>query len=222
MNLTKHSSSLTFRNLRALILGPSGSGKSYIMQHFLLKYSIPFDFVTVFTDVPQCKEYNEILNNNKHYNKSNFKIFQWSSKLFNELYKARQNEVKLYKKAEDSGEIKIGSYMKYLTRWLIILNDFSTDIKKISQLLKYSRHLNINFIIIGQYYSQFPPMLRTNSNVIFFKSAGSNRDMEIIYKEIHIDISYNNFKKVFKYITETRKWGTFVFAREGKNSIEYL
>jgi len=93
----------------------------------------------------------------------------------------------------------------YADRILIIMDD-SIDSKIITSkyfkdLILKGRHYNISNIIISQSYRLLPKYIRTNANFISLFETGNRKEMEILYDELHNNLSKNDWQDMYKEIT---------------------
>jgi hypothetical protein len=98
------------------------------------------------------------------------------------------------------------SYGKQFSDRILMIMDDSIDSKIITSkyfkdLILKGRHYNISNIIISQSYRLLPKYIRTNSNFISLFETGNRKEMEILYNELHNNLSKKDWEDMYKEIT---------------------
>ena len=95
---------------------------------------------------------------------------------------------------------------KYADRILIVMDD-SIDSKIITSkafkdLVLKGRHYNISNIIISQSYRLLPKYVRNNCNFISIFETGNKKEADILYEEMHNNLSKERWMELYKYCTD--------------------
>lgn len=93
---------------------------------------------------------------------------------------------------------------KYYNPYIIILDDLGDELQKnssISKLLKMNRHIKSMVLVSSQYWTDLPSDARQNLNFIFLFKNLTDVNLQNIYKYINLNISYEDFYKLYKHIT---------------------
>ena len=169
---------------RLLIIGSSGSGKTYSLKKYLPMLMVPDVLFIVGTTNTQP-------------------IYQKICDDYKEKYKTKI--VLIDNVNEIDKHINQKSLSKTLNN-IVILDDLSTDEMKsssVTNLFKSGRHLKLNVILINQDYYEVPKIIRRNLTglVLFPVSSG----LDTIYKDVK---GYFNSREEFnEYINNTIRSG---------------
>ncbi len=168
---------------RIMIIGSSGSGKTALITNMLLKGWLSYD-----------------------------NLFIYAKSLDQSIYKT------IYKFADGLGLLNNGIYMydslkdminidelKNSERNIILVDDFFADKKDINSLediMFRSRHKNITFLLLGQYFFRIPKSFRGNSShwAIFKNGFGNKIDYKKFIEDTDVDIDEDEFKLIIRKV----------------------
>ena len=180
------------KNVRGLIIGSSGSGKTYCLPDLINMLEFPINEFVIFShtmDSPENKEkYEECINLIKSKNKGADFSFSMISEMPTEdfLYDEENRENFL----ENNHS-------------LIVIDDCNKkEMEKMTSLFTISRHLNISVFLLYQRFFDIPLTIRLNSNllVIFRSSFG----YDTVYRQVktYFQNQKNKFDKLMNLLNK--------------------
>ena len=209
--------------LRAVILGPSGSGKSILLQNMILDIyekcykriylfspSINVDHQT-WEPVKQMIE-KEIINNDNeqfyfdHYDEESlFNIINTQRKIIE--YQKKHNHNKLFS-------------------ILIVVDDFADDVKfsrnskLLHSLFTRGRHSQISTIVATQKFNALSPIIRVNASDLYVFRLRNYSDLQAFLNEVSAIAPKDVILEMYKIATdETYSFLTVKLTAKDKNKI---
>jgi len=209
--------------LRAVILGPSGSGKSILLQNMILDIyekcykriylfspSINVDHQT-WEPVKQMIE-KEIINNDNeqfyfdHYDEESlFNIINTQRKIIE--YQKKHNHNKLFS-------------------ILIVVDDFADDVKfsrnskLLHSLFTRGRHSQISTIVATQKFNALSPIIRVNASDLYVFRLRNYSDLQAFLNEVSAIAPKDVILEMYKIATdETYSFLTVKLTAKDKNII---
>lgn len=173
--------------LRAIILGPSGSGKSILLQNMILDiYRDCFSRIYIFspsinvdyqTWEPVKKYIEKDISNNDN---ENFYYDHYDEEsLFNII--DTQRKIIEYQKKHNN---------KKLFQILIVVDDFADDVKfsrnskLLHSLFTRGRHSQISTIVATQKFNALSPIIRVNASNLFIYRLRNYSDLQAFLDEV--------------------------------------
>ena len=188
------STSLFPLNIRGIITGPSGSGKSNIIYNLIVKKDgLKFTNLYIVSKTLEQEKYKKI----------------------SEIFKLCENEVKLHTYSDC--EITPNDIEKHS---LVVFDDINSP--NIAPFFAMGRHKSIHCFYLCQSYTKIHKYIRDNANfLILFKQDDLN--LKHIYNNyVGNDFSFRQFRNLCYYCWDKRKYGFFVIDKErGKNNGKY-
>jgi len=136
-------------------------------------------------------------------------VYKKSHKVSDEENLIIDDDITKLKKINDYDETK---------NHLIIIDDFINDInKQMSELFIRGRKKNISVIFIVQSYyinNNEWKLIRRNLNYIIIKKINSSKELMTIMKDYSLDISKNEFLKMYEDITKDNKFNFLMLDLE--------
>ena len=183
---------------RSIILGPSFSGKSILLQNMILDiYKGLFKRIYIFSpsidvDYQTWKPVKDHIKNDLKLTETDEEKFYFSEYISEELEKIidTQRKITEYQKKEDH---------KKLYQILIVIDDFadSTEFSRHSKLLHAlftrGRHSQISTIVATQKFSALAPIVRVNASELYVFRLRNYQDLETFINEISALIDKKKF-----------------------------
>ena len=191
--------------VRAIILGPSGSGKSILLQNFILDiYHICFSRIFVFSPSISVDQQTwqpvkdmiskEITNNDDeqfyfdHYDEDAlFNIINTQRKIIE--YQKKHNHNKLFS-------------------MLIVVDDFADDVKfsrnskLLHSLFTRGRHSQISTIVATQKFNALSPIIRVNASDLYVFRLRNYSDLQAFMDEVSAIAPKDVILEMYKIATD--------------------
>ena len=210
--------------MRSIILGPSGSGKSILLQNFILDiYSGCFSRVYIFspsinvdyqTWEPVKKYLNDEVNNGDkdeeyyfdHYDEEGlFNIIDTQKKIIE--YQKKHNHNKLFSV-------------------LIVVDDFADDVKfsrnskLLHSLFTRGRHSQISTIVATQKFNALSPIIRVNASDLYVFRLRNYSDLQTFLDEVSAIASKDVILEMYNLaVDEPFSFLTVKLTSKNKNDI---
>lgn len=181
-----------------LIIGSTGSGKSYFLKYLIL-------------DLVKKKEINYIVvfTSTKHqgfeYIPSSFIHANYSDRKLRKILKQQKTE------------IEKGKQMKCLLVFDDILGSVNFNSKLFQKFITQFRHYNCSVAISTQYIAKIPTIVRENANYSVIFQQHIDRSFKAIYESyfMRLGLEYPKFKK---WLNERTENYSFVFVDNKEKS----
>ena len=193
-------------SVRAIITGPSNSGKTYFLTNLILNIIDDFHKIYIYSPSLHQDLYQKLI---KCFNvflplhviqniiNENISIENLDS-IINELindpdFESSEIEIETYDSIE---ELK---YPQDYEEGIIILDDLNQkemEDPRVQAMFKRSRHNNLSIFIISQDYYELPKRtIRCNGNIFHIFKPNNFRDVQNLYQDkASMDMTYNEFK----------------------------
>jgi len=174
---------------RAMIIAPSGGGKTNIVMNLVLDY-LQFDRLYLYVKDLEEDKYQFLLS-----------YMQSVQKQYNEANDTEEQIFFFSDRAEDI--INVNDLDKDKQN-LIIIDDSVLDKEaneKVSELFIRGRKRNALVIYQTQSYFDVPKIMRLNSNYVILLNANNQRELIEIAKTYASDIDFQEFKNLYKQCT---------------------
>ena len=183
----------------------TGSGKTYLIEQLVKKYSSKFYRIMV------VGSKNELLNFPETRHKTEYYTTNRNDHIYNPFLEVDHFDVKKNKDKQ----------------FLIIYDDLLTEVHKspiISDIFMKGRHLNISCILLMQTY--FPstngkslyPQIKNNSTIQIFLKLRSVSEIKLISRRLeHDKVSQNFFCNLYKQVVQNVKYGYLVVFMDTSN-----
>ena len=177
---------------RMLICGNSGSGKTNLLYHMLIKPLLYYDEIYLYARNLEQDKYQKLIQ----------KMRELSSKLEYEILHVSNDEI-----------IPVSEMDYEDNQKLVIFDDYVCD-KNQRQIINYfiqGRHKNCSVIYLSQSFYKTPKDIRLNCSHYFLYEFPSSRESNIISSELGVN------KETYK--AATRKPFTFLYVDKPKKFI---
>lgn len=194
LNKVKKLSNLFPNNIRSLIIGASGSGKTVVLYNLIVrKEGLKFTNLYLISQSLEQEKYKKII----------------------EIFKLCGDEIKLH--TSSVCDITPQDVEEYS---MVVFDDISSP--NIAQFYSMGRHRNINCFYLCQSYTKVQKHIRDNTNfLIIFKQDDLN--LKHIYNN-HVgnDFTFKQFKNICHQCWDKHKYGFIVIDKErGKSNGKY-
>ena len=193
-------------SVRAIITGPSNSGKTYFLTNLILKIIDDFHKIYIYSPSLHQDLYQKLI---KCFNA--FLPLHVIQNILNEDISIDDLDCVIEDILNDeefqSSEIEIQTYdsieeLKYPQDYeegIIILDDLNEkemNDPRVQAMFKRSRHNNLSIFIISQDYYELPKRtIRCNGNIFHIFKPNNFRDVQNLYQDkASMDMTYNEFK----------------------------
>lgn len=157
---------------RALVLGPTGTGKTNIVLNLVSLIAI-WDKVVIL-----AKNLNE-------------KLYKYTIKQIQAIEKKQRRKILLA--IDDIKDLPDLDDFDYNENTLLIVDDFVADdpksLKPLEHIWLRGRKNGMSSIFISQSYFDTPKMLRKNSEYVFIKELGNPQDIKRIAREYALGVT---------------------------------
>ena len=192
--------------MRAIITGPSKSGKTYFLSSLILNIIDNFQKIYIYSPSLHQEMYQKII---KCFN--SFLPLHVIQNILNEEISIDDLdgviEAIVIDEEFQSSEIEIQTYdsieeLKFPNEYgggiiiLDYLNQKEMEDPRVQAMFKRSRHNNLSIFIISQDYFELPKRtIRTNGNIYHIFKPNNFRDVQNLYQDkASMDMTYNEFK----------------------------
>ena len=169
--------------MRAVIVSPSGGGKTNLLFHLISLFSGP----------PQGTFYQiNVITRNK------------DEPLYKYLEKVSDGKVVVTEGLHTTP--RLDSYNKHLNS-LLVFDDLvlEKNLEKVCEFYIRARKLGVSVIFISQSYFMIPKVIRTNCTYMFvLKLGGSSREVNMILSELALSVSKEELIKLYKRCTSKK------------------
>lgn len=172
------------------LVGRRHSGKTEIMKH--LYHHFKHKFHKVF--VVSCSDFNGQWKKEGVPKENVYSSYSedWMNKLIKRM------EVTNHNKTKQDADFK---------RVLLICDDVSNDVKwhqsKAMRILAgRGRHLGVSFLCSCQFFTQVPPLVRQNSDLIFY-GKNNRASAELLQEEFNLNMPKVDFMKMVEDATQS-------------------
>jgi hypothetical protein len=172
---------------RSLILAPSGSGKTVLLQNMILNiYKNCFERIYIWS--PSINVDTMWLPV-KQYIKEHLKVDNDKEKIYFDDYKSEELDEVITTQKEIIQYMKDKEY-KNLYQILIVVDDFSDDpkfsrnSKLLHSLFTRGRHIGISTIVSSQKAAAQHPIIRVNATEYYIFKLRNTQDLEMIITEL--------------------------------------
>jgi hypothetical protein len=204
----------------ALFIAKSGVGKSNLIANLLLRkepefYNDNFDGDNIFLISPSIDTDDKLrlICEVKEIPESNIFDF-YDTSVLTDIFKIIKNEYKTAINDDDK-----------VPNFLIIIDDCADSLKQggrnnpLEKLYIAGRHSNITIWTTSQYYSSVPPVVRTNSNVIYVWDTPHKEIIKIA--EEHSNVKNDIFVEKFRNSVNNEKHHFIVIDYTKPNNERY-
>jgi ABC-type dipeptide/oligopeptide/nickel transport system ATPase component len=192
---------------RSIILGPSGSGKSILLQNMILDiYKGLFKRIYIFSpsievDYQTWKPVKDHIQNDLKLTETDKETFYFSEYMSEELEKIidTQRKITEYQKKQEH---------KKLFQILIVIDDFadspefSRHSKLLHSLFTRGRHSQISTIVATQKFTSLHPIIRVNASELYVFRLRNYQDLETFINEISAMIDKKSLLEMYRIATE--------------------
>jgi len=211
--------------LRSIVLGPSGSGKSILLQSMILDiYKDCFSRIYIFSpsinvDVQTWEPVNKYINkniNNTH--EENFYYDYFDEEALHSIINTQRKVVKYQKKNDH----------KKLFQILVIIDDFADNFKVshhplINALFTRGRHSCISTIVATQKFHALSNIIRINATDLYVFRLRNYSDLQAFLDEVSALAEKPTILQMYKMATAEPY--SFLYVRltaKDKNSMFYI
>ena len=213
--------------MRSIILGPSGSGKSILLQNFILDiYKGCFSRVYIFspsinvdyqTWEPVKKYLNEDINNGDKDEEYYFDHYDEEA-LFNII--DTQRKIIEYQKKHNHNK---------LFSVLIVVDDFADDVKfsrnskLLHSLFTRGRHSQISTIVATQKFNALSPIIRVNASDLYVFRLRNYSDLQTFLDEVSAIASKDVILEMYNLaVSEPFSFLTVKLTSKNKDDIFFI
>ena len=188
-NYEQHKMKIPFR---MLIIGSSGSGKTNVILNLLKQFNGTFSSITIYT-----RQIDEPL-------------YQHLKDTYKKTHKINNGDEQL-NIFEGLDQLKsLNEYDSELNH-LVIFDDLILDknLKGVAEYYIRCRKKGVSVVFISQSYymnNESWKVIRRQANYIIIKKINSSKELMIIIKDYSLDVSKNEFMKIYEDITKDNKF----------------
>lgn len=191
---------------RSIIIGPSGSGKSLLLQNLITNgYAGLFERIYIFSPSIDIDSTWQPV---KNYIKNNIKLAKDEQVYFNSYNVADLENIinKQYKVVE---YLKSNNY-EFAMQILIIIDDFADNPKLthdsniLNSLYTRGRHLNISILISSQGFKKISPLIRKNITHLMLFRIRNQADLDAIIDELSALYNKKTLLKIYETATKEK------------------
>ena len=192
--------------IRAIALGPSGSGKSVLLQNMIIDiYKLLFERIYIFSpsinvDYQTWLPVKKYIENDLKLKETDDEKFYFSEYDPEALSKIIDTQRKIieYQKKEN---------YKKLWQILIVIDDFadspefSRNSKLLHGLYTRGRHSQISTIVATQKYVCLSPLIRVNASELYIFRLRNNQDLQTFIDEVSALVDKQTLLEMYKLAT---------------------